>query len=98
MDTAAVADGFCPLCLAAEIEQLRADKDVIRSQNAAYERGIDMLEIGIDLRDAEIDRLRVALREAEDRLATALSGGEICTGCLDVALTNIRAALEQKFP
>ena len=43
---------------AAEIDRLRADKDVIRSQerNAAYERDIAALE-------AEIERLREALKE-----------------------------------
>jgi hypothetical protein len=44
------------LAMLDEIERLRADKDVIRSQarNAAYERDIDLLE-------AEIERLRAAI-------------------------------------
>jgi hypothetical protein len=69
----------------AEIERLKADKDVIRSQEriAAYERGIDMLEIGIDLRDAEIERLRAALKQIT-------SGGLGLFGSKEVA----RAALE----
>jgi uncharacterized small protein (DUF1192 family) len=69
---------MCPICLAAErddlmkanallhalignreaeIERLKADKDVIRSQerNAAYERDIAALE-------AEIERLRAVLK------------------------------------
>ena len=49
-------DGLCPICLQAaleakdaEIARLKADKDVIRSQerNGAYERDIDALEADI---------------------------------------------------
>jgi uncharacterized small protein (DUF1192 family) len=66
----------------AEIERLKADKDVIRSQerNAAYERDIAALE-------AEIERLRAALKEIT-------SGGLGLFGSKQVA----RAALEQKSP
>jgi hypothetical protein len=68
---------------AAEIERLRTDKDVILSHNAAF----DILEIGIDLRDAEIERLRAALMEIRDN-------GYRAALCHAVAKT----ALEQKSP
>jgi septal ring factor EnvC (AmiA/AmiB activator) len=73
----------------AEIERLRVDKDVIRSQerNAAYERDIAALE-------AEIEHLRAALIEARRQLE-----------CYELAATGekynslqINAALEQKSP
>jgi hypothetical protein len=38
-ETAVIADGYCPLCMAAELEQLRAERDKLLAalQRIAYE-------------------------------------------------------------
>jgi predicted nucleic acid-binding Zn-ribbon protein len=94
----------------AEIERLRADKDVLRSQqrNAAYERDIAALE-------AEIERLRAALNNLDacavptaEQIEQMEKGiGAIYTPAMalrlgmETAIGNVKramAALEQKSP
>jgi hypothetical protein len=77
---AAVADGMCPICLAAEIERLRAERDDLMKANA-------LLHALIDNREAEIERLRAALKEIQNN-------GYRAALCHAVAKT----ALEQKSP
>jgi chromosome segregation ATPase len=51
--------GMSPICLAAEIERLRAERDDLMKANA-------LLHALIGNREAEIDRLRAALKEIQD--------------------------------
>jgi hypothetical protein len=69
----------------AEIERLRADKDVIRSQerNAAYERDIAALE-------AEIERLRAALEPFANMAVIALrTPGDCAFGTMPVEIVHL---------
>jgi predicted nucleic acid-binding Zn-ribbon protein len=60
----------------AEIERLRADKDVIRSQerNATYERDIAALEAEIDKLGRSYERDIAALETENERLRAAFKG------------------------
>jgi uncharacterized small protein (DUF1192 family) len=75
----------------AEIERLKVDKDVIRSQerNAAYERDIAALE-------AEIERLRAVLKDGWSTLA--LFNVKNYHPTLVTLQAQLLAGLEQKSP
>jgi hypothetical protein len=80
---------MCPICLAAEIERLRAERDDLMKANA-------LLHALIGNREAEIERLRAVLNDGWSTLALFNVNNYHPT--LVSLQAQLLAALEQKSP